>query len=58
MLYSTIIKNTQMQDFLVAWMNWYYGDGEYPLELQNGLRYDQRIEAIAKTEKIKKIVGR
>ena len=47
-----------MQDFLVAWMNWYYGDGEYPLELQNGLRYDQRIEAIAKTEKIKKIVGR
>lgn len=48
----------QMQEFLTAWMNWYYGDGKYPLRLQDGLTWDQKREAISKTEQIKKIVGR
>ena len=48
----------QMQEFLTAWMIWYYGDGEYPLALQDKLTYDQKMEAIGKTKQIIKIVGR
>lgn len=48
---------SQMQDFLTAWMNWYYGNDKYPLDLQNKLTYNQKIEAIRKTEEIKRIVG-
>jgi len=47
-----------MQDFLTAWMLWYYGDEKYPLELQNKLTYEEKLEAMKKTEEIKKIVGR
>lgn len=47
-----------MQDFLVAWMNWYYGNDPYPIQLQNAMTYDERREAMLKTERIKKIVGR
>jgi hypothetical protein len=28
-----------MHDYLVAWINWYYGDGQYPDELQNKMTY-------------------
>lgn len=47
-----------MQEFLTAWMIWYYGDGKYPLELQDEMTYEEKMEAIKKTEQIKKIVGR
>ncbi len=49
-----------MQDYLVEWMNWYYGDDTlpFPIEAQNKLTYEQMMEASSKTEKIKKIVGR
>lgn len=47
-----------MQDFLTAWILWYYGDAEYPLALQDKLTYEGRVEAMKKTEQIKKIVGR
>ena len=47
-----------MQDFLVAWMNWYYGkDVPYPGEFQDQMTYDEKLEAIRKTEQIKLIVG-
>ena len=48
------------QDYLVAWMNWYYGDGPYPplTKLQDQMTYNEKMEAISKTEQIKKIVGR
>ena len=45
-----------IHDYLVAWINWYYGDGQYPDELQNKMTYEQRLEATEKTEQIKKIV--
>jgi len=47
-----------MQEYLVEWMNWYYGNGSYPIKLQNQMTYDEKMEAISKTEQIKKIVGR
>jgi hypothetical protein len=48
-----------MQDYLVKWMNWYYGkDVPYPIKLQNQMTHDERMEAFSKTEHIKKIVGR
>jgi len=49
-----------MQDYLVAWMNWYYGDGTlpFPIEAQNKLTWEMMMEASSKTEQIKKIVGR
>ncbi len=47
-----------MQDFLTAWMLWYYGDAKYPLTLQDSLTYEEKLEAIKKTEQIKRIVGR
>jgi len=48
-----------MQDFLVAWINWYYGkDVPYPGKLQDQMTYDEKMEAIRKTEQIKLIVGR
>jgi len=47
-----------IQDYLIEWMEWYYGDGPYPLTLGSQMTYDERMEALSKTEKIKKIVGR
>jgi len=47
-----------MQEYLVEWMNWYYGDGPYPTKLDNQMTYEEKMEAISKTEQIKKIVGR
>ena len=46
-----------MQEFLTQWVTWYYGDGKYPLELQDRMSYEQRMEAMMKTEQIKKILG-
>lgn len=49
----------QMQEFLTAWMIWYYGEGgEYPTALQDKLTWEQKLEAMSKTAQIKKIVGR
>jgi hypothetical protein len=45
-----------IHDYLVAWINWYYGDGQYPDELRNKMTYEQCLEATEKTEQIKKIV--
>ena len=47
-----------MQEFLTAWINWYYGDGEYPNALQDQLTWEQKLEAMNKTAQIKKIIGR
>lgn len=47
-----------MQDFLVAWMNWYYGDGPYPTQLQDQMTFGEKLEANGKTEQIKLIVGK
>jgi hypothetical protein len=47
-----------MQDYLVEWMNWYYGNGPYPLTLGSQMTHDERMEALSKTEQIKKIVGK
>jgi hypothetical protein len=65
MLYSAIIKtqhmnNDQVTKFVVEWMIWFYGDDSipFPIQLQNALTHDQRMEACSQTEKIKKIVGR
>jgi hypothetical protein len=58
MLYSDIIKKHIMQEYLVEWMNWYYGNGPYPIKLGNQMTHNERMEAISKTEQIKKIVGR
>jgi hypothetical protein len=60
MLYSDIIKKHKhmMQEYLVAWINWYYGDGSYPTELDNQMTHDERMEAVSKTDQIKKLVGR
>ena len=46
-----------IQEFLTAWINWYYGNDKYPLELQNRMTYEQRIECVRKTEQIKTIIG-
>ena len=47
-----------MQEFLTAWMLWYYGNAEYPTALYDNLSWDQQLEAMSKTSEIKKIVGR
>jgi len=49
-----------MQDYLVAWMNWYYGEDTipFPTEAHKNLTYEQMMEAMSKTEQIKKIVGK
>ena len=47
-----------IQDFLVKWINWYYGNDTYPGELQERMTYDEKIEAMKKTEQIKAIIGR
>jgi len=65
LLYSAIIKtqhmnNDQVTKFVVEWMNWYYGEDTipFPIEAQKSLTYEQMMEAMSKTEQIKKIVGR
>jgi len=50
--------NTMVQDYLVMWIQWYYGDAPYPNEIQNRMTYEQKLEAIRKTSKIKEILGR
>jgi hypothetical protein len=45
-----------MQEYLTAWINWYYGDGEYPSDLQSKLTHEEQMEAISKTAQIKKII--
>ena len=47
-----------IQEYLTAWMNWYYGNDEYPIQLEKNLSYGQLIEAIQKKNQIKAIVGR
>jgi hypothetical protein len=47
-----------IQEYLTAWICWYYGEDPYPIKLQDQLTYDQKMEAMKKTEQIKKIVGR
>ena len=47
-----------MQEYLTAWMLWYYGDAEYPSTLFVNLSWDEQLEAMSKTSQIKKIVGR
>ena len=46
-----------MQEYVLAWMAWYYGNGPYPAELQKKLPYDEAMRAIQWTSKIKKIMG-
>jgi len=46
-----------VQEYLTAWMNWYYGNDSYPTELSDKLTLEQLSETIEKKEKIKKIIG-
>lgn len=46
-----------MQQFLVAWVEWYYGNGKYPNEQQDALTWEEKMEAIKKTKQIKAIMG-
>lgn len=58
MLYLGIIKNKNMvQDYLTAWINWFYGDGSYPNDIHDLLSPDEKVEVIFKKEQIKKIIG-
>ena len=54
------MNNDQVTKFVVEWMIWFYGDDSipFPIQLQNALTHDQRMEACSQTEKIKKIVKR
>ena len=45
-----------VQEYLTAWMNFYYGNDPYPSRLHNKLTMDQLAEACDKKEKIMKIV--
>ena len=45
-----------MKEFLLEWINWYYGMVKYPLKLQNQMTYNEKIEAISKTQQLKKIM--
>lgn len=48
-----------MQEYLVAWINWYYGDNNpYPIDVYERLSYTEKMETVSKTEQIKKIVGK
>ena len=46
-----------MQEYVLAWIEWYYKDGKYPVELQKKLPYEEAMEAIRKTGQIKKVLG-
>lgn len=46
-----------VQDFLVAWVLWYYGSDPYPNALYDALSPEQRAEVIHKKEDIKRIIG-
>jgi len=46
-----------VQEYLTAWMNWYYGDDEYPTQLEQNLSHEQLMDAIRKKNQIKAIVG-
>jgi hypothetical protein len=48
-----------MQEYLVAWINWYYGENNlYPIDIFEKLSHAEKMETISKTDQIKKIVGR
>ena len=47
-----------VQEYLTAWMNWYYGDDEYPTQIEENMSYEQLMDAIKKKNQIKAIVGR
>ena len=46
-----------MQNYLTAWIIWYYGEGLYPNEIYDQLSPDEKIEVIFKKEQIMKIIG-
>jgi hypothetical protein len=46
-----------VQDFLTAWINWYYGNDPYPTEAYGNLTFEQKMEAMSKSSQIKKILG-
>lgn len=50
--------STMVQDYLVMWIQWYYGNAPYPNEIQSKMTWDEKIEAIRKTNEIKEILGR
>jgi hypothetical protein len=55
------MKNKQqglIQDYLTAWMNWYYGNDPYPNILHNKLTINQLAEVCDKKEEIMKIIDR
>ena len=53
-----VTMNKQLQEYLLAWTNWYYGKSKYPKRLQDGLTWDQKLEAIRRTEQLKTIFGK
>lgn len=46
-----------VQDYLTAWINWFYGDGSYPNDIHDRLSPDEQVEVIFKKEQIMKIIG-
>ena len=46
-----------IQEYLIQWIMWYYGNGEYPSSFGDKLTYNEMIIAIEQTNKIKKILG-
>jgi hypothetical protein len=46
-----------MQEYMLAWIAWYYGNAPYPTEIQNKLPYSEAMKAIELTSKIKEIIG-
>ena len=56
---SRIMERKDMiQEYLTAWIKWYYGNDPYPNESQNRLTWDQKMEAIRKINQIREILGR
>ena len=51
-------RKDMIQEYLTAWIKWYYGNDPYPNESQNRLTWDQKMEAIRKINQIREILGR
>ena len=47
----------QLQEFILAWTNWYYSNGKYPAELYDKMPWEMKLNAMNKTSQIKKIMG-
>ena len=47
-----------IQEYLTAWINWYYGSDPYPTKMWDDLTFAQKMEAMNKSSQIKKILGR